>query len=118
MADDYSEAASCVGEDGRDNGPAWHVTPPGDSAVGTVSGVSMVSIVSILSTLAQSQFPGAGIKEAANLRPARAICTVLRSTALEMTDPVLIVLLLLGRQFKKWQQQSPASVHLSVANQW
>ena len=55
-----------------DNGPAWHVTPPGDSAVGTVSGVSMVSIVSILSTLAQSQFPGAGIKEAANLGPARA----------------------------------------------
>ena len=90
MADDGSEAASCAGEDGRgclggcchraghtagqtgDNGPAWHVTPPGDSAVGTVSGVSMVSIVSMVSTLAQSQFPGAGIKEAANLGPARA----------------------------------------------
>ena len=56
----------------RDNGPAWHVTPPGDSAVGTVSGVSIVSILSIVSTLAQSQFPGAGIKEAANLGPARA----------------------------------------------
>ena len=52
------EAASCVGEDGRgclgrmchraghtaDNGPARHVTTPGDSAVGIVSMVSMVSI--------------------------------------------------------------------------
>ena len=45
----------------RDNGPAWHVTPPGDSAVGTVSGVSIVSMVSIVSTLKHnrsSQEPG------------------------------------------------------------
>ena len=77
------EAASCVGEDGRgclgrmchraghtaDNGAARHVTPPGDSAVGIVSGVSILSMVF---TLAQLQIPGAGIKEAANLGPARA----------------------------------------------
>ena len=81
------EAASCVGEDGRgclgrmchraghtaDNGAARHVTPPGDSAVGSLSGVSILSMVSIVSTLAQLRtIPGAGIKEAANLGPARA----------------------------------------------
>ena len=81
------EAASCVSEDGRgclgrmchrvghtaDNGPARHVTTPGDSAVGCVSGVSILSILSMVSTLAQLRtIPGAGIKEAANLGSARA----------------------------------------------
>ena len=55
-----------------DNGAARHVTAPGDSAVGIVSGVSILSILSMVSTLAQLQIPGAGIKEAANLGPARA----------------------------------------------
>ena len=56
-----------------DNGPARHVTTPGDSAVGSVSGVSILSILSMVSTLAQLRtIPGAGIKEAANLGPARA----------------------------------------------
>ena len=78
------EAASCVGEDGRgclgrmchraghtaDNGAARHVTAPGDSAVGSVSGVSILSMVSTLAQL--RTIPGAGIKEAANLGPARA----------------------------------------------
>ena len=53
-----------------DNGPARHVTPPGDSAVGSVSGVSILSMVSTLAQL--RTIPGAGIKEAANLGPARA----------------------------------------------
>ena len=53
-----------------DNGPARHVTPPGDSAVGSVSGVSILSMVSTLAQL--RTIPGAGIKEAANLGSARA----------------------------------------------
>ena len=53
-----------------DNGAARHVTPPGDSAVGSVSGVSILSMVSTLAQL--RTIPGAGIKEAANLGPARA----------------------------------------------
>ena len=53
-----------------DNGAARHVTTPGDSAVGIVSGVSILSMVSTLAQL--RTIPGAGIKEAANLGPARA----------------------------------------------